>query len=100
MQVTKRILNFIGESPTPSLASEYNYTHMQVETTSLTTVSECFGLGEWMACLILQVSALGLHQMLACDLVQNIVYLVQLHHCTKTRTPMAELLLLYSWDRA
>jgi len=54
-------------------------------TTGLTTVSECFGLDEWMACLILQVSAPGLHQLLAYDLVQNLVYLVQLHHCTKAR---------------
>jgi len=53
--------------------------------TGLTTVSECFGLDEWMTCLILQVSAPGLHQMLACDLMQNLVYLVQLHHCTKAR---------------
>ena len=85
MQVTNRILNFIGESPTPSLTSAYNNTHRQVETTSLTTVSERFGLDEWMTCLILQVSAPGLHQLLACDLVQNLVYLVQLHHCTKAR---------------
>jgi len=27
----------------------------------------------------------GLHQLLACDLVQNLLYLVQLHHCTKAR---------------
>jgi len=51
----------------------------------MTTVSECFGLDEWMTCLILQVSAPSLHQLLACDLVQNLVYLVQLHHCTKVR---------------
>jgi len=38
-----------------------------------------------MTCLILQVSAPGLHQLLPCDLVQNLVYLVQLHHCTKAR---------------
>ena len=38
-----------------------------------------------MTCLILQVSAPGLHQLLACDLMQNLVYLVQLHHCTKAR---------------
>ena len=38
-----------------------------------------------MTCLILQVSAPGLHRLLACDLVQNLVYLVQLHHCTKAR---------------
>ena len=31
----------------------------------------------------LVTSARGLHQLLACDLVQNLVYLVQLHHCTK-----------------
>ena len=49
----------------------------------LTIVSECFGLDEWMTRLILQVSAPGLHQLLACDLMQNLVYLVQLHHCTK-----------------
>ena len=54
-----------------------NYTHRQVETTSLTTVSKSFGLDEWMTCLILQVSAPRLHQLLACDLVQNLVYLVQ-----------------------
>ena len=42
-------------------------------TTGLTTVSECFGLNEWMTCLILQVSAPGLHQLLACNLVQNLV---------------------------
>ena len=53
--------------------------------TGLTTVSECFGLVEWMTCLILQISAPGLHLLLACDLVQNLVYLVQLHHCTKAR---------------
>jgi len=85
MQVSNKILNFIGESPTPSLTSEYNYTHRQVETTSLTTVFECFGLDKWMTCPILQVSAPGLHQLLACHLVQNLVYLVQLHHCTKAR---------------
>jgi len=45
------------------------------ETSSLTTVSECFGLDEWMTCLVLQVTAPGLHQLLACDLVQNLVYL-------------------------
>jgi len=33
----------------------------------------------------LATSAPGLHQLLACDLVQNLVYLVQLHHCTKAR---------------
>ena len=62
-----------------------NYTDRQVDTTSLTTVSESLGLVEWMTCLILQVSAPGLHQLLACDLLQNVVYLVQLHHCTKAR---------------
>jgi len=31
----------------------------------------------------LATSAPGLHQLLACDMVQNLVYLVQLHHCTK-----------------
>jgi len=51
--------------------------------TGLTTVYECFDFDEWMTCLILQVSALGLHHLLTCDLVQNLVYLVQLHHCTK-----------------
>jgi len=59
-------------------------------TTGLTTVSECFGLDEWMTRLILQVSAPGLHQLLACDLVQNLVYLVQLHHCTKARYAYGE----------
>jgi len=33
----------------------------------------------------LATSAPGLHQLLACDLVQNLVYLVQLQHCTKAR---------------
>jgi len=73
-----------------------NYTHRQVETTSVTTVSECFGLDEWMTGLILQVSAPGLHQLLACDLVQNVVYLVQLHHCTKARYAYESILLLIS----
>jgi len=34
---------------------------------------------------LIATSAPGLHQLLACDLVQNLVYLVQLHHCTKAR---------------
>ena len=33
----------------------------------------------------MQVSSPGLHQLFACDLLQNLVYLVQLHHCTKAR---------------
>ena len=69
-----------------SLATSTGHSATLIQTTTgLTTVSQCFGLDEWMTCLILQVSATGLHQLLACDLVQKLVYLVQLHHCTKAR---------------
>jgi len=45
----------------------------------------------------LATSAPGLHQLLACDLVQNLVYQVQLHHCTKARYAYATCL-MFQYD--